>query len=147
MTLDQKQLVQKTWEKVLPISESAATLFYRRLFELDPSSRPLFKHTNMPDQRKKLMQVIGMAVDGLDALDKLIPAVRNLGRRHVSYGVTLEHYSSAGSALVWTLEQGLGADFTPEGKEAWTTVYCLLADTMKNATARAEAAVCTSMAC
>ena len=140
MTLDQKQLVQKTWEKVLPISESAATLFYGRLFELDPSTRPLFAHTNMPDQRKKLMSVIGMAVDGLDTLDKLIPAVRNLGRRHVSYGVTHEHYSSVGSALIWTLEQGLGgADFTPEVKEAWTTVYRLLADTMKDAAVQAAA--------
>jgi hemoglobin-like flavoprotein len=75
MTLDQKQLVQKTWEKVLPISDYAATLFYRRLFEMEPSTRPLFTHTNMPDQREKLMHVIGMAVNGLDMLDKLIPAV------------------------------------------------------------------------
>jgi hemoglobin-like flavoprotein len=135
MTLNQKQLVQKTWEKVLPISESAATLFYGRLFDLDPSTRPLFTHTNMPDQGRKLMNVIDMAVNGLDTLDKLIPAVRSLGRRHVSYGVTHEHYSSVGSALIWTLEQGLGADFTPEVKEAWTTVYRLLADTMKEAAA------------
>jgi hemoglobin-like flavoprotein len=133
MTLDQKQLVQKTWEKVLPISESAATRFYSRLFELDPSTRPLFAHSNMPEQRKKLMNVIDMAVNGLDTLDKLIPAVRNLGRRHVSYGVTHEQYSSVGSALIWTLEQGLGTDFTPEVREAWTTVYALLADTMKAA--------------
>jgi hemoglobin-like flavoprotein len=139
MTLDQKQLVQKTWEKILPISESAATLFYGRLFELDPSTRPLFTHPNMPDQRRKLMNMIGMAVNGLDTLDKLIPAVRSLGRRHVFYGVTHEHYSSVGRALIWTLEQGLGADFTPEVKEAWTTVYCLIADTMKDAAVQAAA--------
>ena len=147
MTPKQKQLVQNTWEKVLPISESAATLFYGRLFELDPSIRPLFAHTNMPDQRQKLMHVIGMAVNGLDMLDKLIPAVRDLGRRHVFYGVTHEHYSSVGRALIWTLEQGLGADFTPEVKEAWTTVYDILADTMKNATGRPETSECTSMTC
>ena len=116
ITLDQKRLVQKTWEKVLPISESAATLFYCRLFALDPSTRPLFTHTNMPDQKRKLMNAIGLAVNGLDTLDKLIPAVRSLGRRHVSYGVTPEHYSSVGRALIWTLEQGLGADFTPRSK-------------------------------
>ena len=139
MTLEQKQLVQNTWEKILPISESAATLFYDRLFELDPSTRPLFKHTNMQEQRKKLMQVIGTAVNGLNRLDQLIPAVRNLGRRHTGYGVTDEHYSSVGRALIWTLEQGLGTDFTPEVREAWTTVYTLLADTMKNATLLAAA--------
>ena len=118
MTLKQKQLVQNSWEKVLPISESAATLFYERLFELDPSARPLFKHTNMPEQRKKLMGAIGTLVNGLNMLDQLSPAVSNLGRRHMAYGVTDEHYSSVGRALIWTLEQGLGADFTPEVKEA-----------------------------
>ena len=84
MTLNQKQLVQNTWEKVLPISETAATLFYGRLFELDPSTRPLFKQTNMPEQRKKLMHVIGTVVDGLNRLDQLIPAVSNLGPRHTA---------------------------------------------------------------
>jgi len=139
MTPKQKQLVQNSWEKVLPISEAAAALFYGRLFELDPSTRPLFKHTNMPEQRKKLMNMIGAAVNGLNAIDQLIPAVSNLGRRHMAYGVTDEHYTTVGKALLWTLEQGLGADFTPEVKEAWTTVYGLLADTMKNATLRAAA--------
>ena len=139
MTPKQKQLVQNSWEKVLPISEAAAALFYGRLFELDPSTRPLFKHTNMPEQRKKLMNMIGAAVNGLNAIDQLIPAVSNLGRRHMAYGVTDEHYTTVGKALIWTLEQGLGADFTPEVKEAWTTVYGLLADTMKNATLRAAA--------
>jgi len=147
MTLEQKQLVQNTWEKVLPKSDSAATLFYGRLFDLDPSPRPFFTHTNMPDQRKKLMQVIGTVVSGLDMLDQLIPAVSNLGRRQMAYGVKDEHYSSVGRALIWTLERGLGADFTPEVKEAWTTLYNVLADTMKNATARTGASRCTSMTC
>jgi hemoglobin-like flavoprotein len=147
MTLEQKQLVQNTWEKVLPKSESAATLFYGRLFDLDPSTRPFFTHTNMPDQRKKLMQVIGTVVSGLDMLDQLIPAVSNLGPRQMAYGVKDEHYSSVGRALIWTLERGLGADFTPEVKEAWTTLYNVLADTMKNATARTGASRCTSMTC
>jgi hemoglobin-like flavoprotein len=138
MTLKQKQLVQNSWEKVLPISESVATLFYERLFELDPSTRPLFKHTNMPEQRKKLMGAIGTLVNGLNMLDQLIPVVSELGRRHVAYGVTDEHYSSVGRALIWTLEQVLGADVTPEVKEAWTTVYNVIADTMKNAKARTE---------
>jgi len=147
MTLEQKQLVQNTWEKVLPKSDSAATLFYGRLFDLDPSTRPFFTHTNMPDQRKKLMQVIGTVVSGLDMLDQLIPAVSNLGPRQMAYGAKDEHYSSVGRALIWTLERGLGADFTPEVKEAWTTLYNVLADTMKNATARTGASRCTSMTC
>ena len=138
MNFDQKQLVQNSWEKVLPISDTAATLFYGRLFELDPSTRPLFKDTNMAQQRKKLIQVIGTVVNGLNRLDQLIPTVSNLGRRHLAYGVRDEHYSSVGKALIWTLEQGLGADFTPEVRAAWTTVYAVLAETMKNAMTPAE---------
>ena len=84
------------------------------------------------------MQVIGTVVNGLNMLDQLIPAVSNLGRRHLAYGVRNEHYSSVGTALIWTLEQGLGADFTPEVREAWTTLYAMLAKTMKNATTPAE---------
>jgi hemoglobin-like flavoprotein len=147
MTPKQKQLVQSSWQKVLPLSEFAAALFYGRLFELDPSTRPLFQHTNMPEQRKKLMYMIGTAVSNLNVLDQLIPAVRNLGRRHTSYGVKEEHYASVGAALLWTLEQGLGEDFTPEVKEAWTTVYGLLADTMRNAAGRTEGSEYAMAAC
>jgi hemoglobin-like flavoprotein len=147
MTLEQKQLVQSSWEKVLPISESTATLFYGRLFQLDPSTRPLFTHTNMPDQRQNLMRAIGTVVNGLNTLDQLILAVSNLGRRHLAYGVRDEQYSSFGRALIWTLEHALGAGFTPEVKEAWTTVYDILADTLKKATARTEAAECSSVTC
>jgi hemoglobin-like flavoprotein len=88
------------------------------------------------------MHVIGTVVNGLNMLDQLSPAVSNLGRRHMAYGVTDEHYSSVGRALIWTLEQVLGADFTPEVKEAWTTVYNVIADTMKNAKGRTEASEC-----
>ena len=147
MTPKQKQLVQSSWQKVLPLSEFAAALFYGRLFELDPSTRSLFKHANMPEQRKKLMYMIGTAVSNLNVLDQLIPAVRNLGRRHSSYGVKEEHYASVGAALLWTLEQGLGEDFTPEVKEAWTIVYGILADTMKNAGGRAEGSEYAMAAC
>ena len=139
MTPKQKQLVQNSWEKVLPISDTAATLFYGRLFELDPSTRPFLSTPTCREQRKKLMDMIGTAVNSLNVLDQLIPAVTDLGRRHMAYGVTDEHYASVGSALLCTLEEGLGADFTPEVKEAWTTVYGVLADTMKNATMRATA--------
>jgi hemoglobin-like flavoprotein len=86
----------------------------------------------MPEQRKKLMHIIGTVVNGLNTPDQLIPTVSNLGRRHKAYGVTDEHYASVGTALIWALEQGLGTDFTPEVKESWTTVYNFLAETMKN---------------
>ena len=134
MTPSQKELVKSSFAKVLPISDQAAELFYGRLFEIDPSLRPLFT-TDMKEQGRKLMQMIAIAVRGLDDLGTLVPAVRDLGRRHVSYGVKDEHYETVGAALLWTLQQGLGDEFTPETKEAWVVVYGVLSSTMKEAAA------------
>jgi hemoglobin-like flavoprotein len=132
MTPMQIQLVQKTWKLVTPISEQAAELFYGRLFQLDPSLRTLFK-SDMKEQGKKLMQMISVAVNGLPKLDTIVPAVEDLGRRHLDYDVTEEMYDTVGEALLWTLEQGLGEAFTPEVKQAWAETYGALADVMKSA--------------
>jgi len=130
MTPAEKKLVQTTFATLVPIAEEAAALFYARLFEMDPSLKPLFK-SDLTEQGKKLMTMIGVAVKGLDTLDELVPAVKNLGRRHATYGVTDAHYDTVGGALLWTLEKGLGSAFTPDVKAAWTTVYTVLATTMK----------------
>lgn len=133
LTEAQKELVQSTWEKVVPISETAAELFYTKLFELDPDVKPMFEKSDMKEQGKKLMVMIGTAVKGLDNLGALVPAVEALGKRHVGYGVTAGHYDTVGSALIDTLDKGLGEDFTPEAKEAWTITYTTLAGVMKEA--------------
>jgi hemoglobin-like flavoprotein len=138
MTSAQKLLVQTTFAKVVPIADTAASLFYGRLFEIDPSLRPLFKG-DIVEQGRKLMQMLGVAVTGLDRLDQIVPAVQQLGARHAAYGVKDEHYATVAAALLWTLEQGLGPDFTPEVKDAWTAAYTLLAATMKEAAATAAA--------
>jgi hemoglobin-like flavoprotein len=139
MTPSQKLLVQTTFAKVAPIADVAATMFYDRLFELDPRLKPMFT-SDLAEQGRKLMRMIGMAVNGLDRLDELVPAVSQLGVRHAGYGVTDEQYDTVAAAVLWTLEQGLGPDFTPEVKEAWTTVYGVLATTMKNGAASAAMA-------
>jgi hemoglobin-like flavoprotein len=132
MTPRQVELVQTTWEKCVPIADQAAALFYAKLFELDPSLKPMFK-SDIKEQGKKLMQMITAAVRGLNDLGRLVPVVQDLGRRHVGYGVKDQHYDTVGTALLWTLEKGLGEAFTAEVKEAWTAVYTLLATTMKEA--------------
>ena len=136
LTLTQIELVQGTFAIIAPIADDAAALFYRRLFEIDPSLREMFKG-DMTDQRRKLMQMLSAAVKGLPRLDRLVPVVEDLGRRHAGYGVKDEHYETVGAALLWTLEKGLGSAFTPDVKDAWTTVYGLLASTMKNAAHKA----------
>ena len=139
--MDAKQitLVQGTWSKILPISETAAELFYNRLFEIDPSTKVLFKG-DMKVQGRKLMEMITTAVNGLNDLDALVLAVQDLGSRHGGYGVTGAHYGSVVSALLWTLEQGLGEAFTEDVKVAWTETYMLLASVMQDAAAKAAKA-------
>ena len=132
LTSSQKSLVQESFATIVPNADDAAMLFYRRLFELDPSLQQMFPD-DMTEQRTKLMQMLSAAVKGLDRLDQLVPVVQSLGRRHATYGVADPHYDTVGTALLWTLEQGLGDAFTPETREAWTTVYGLLATTMKDA--------------
>lgn len=134
MTPEQAKLVKNSWAMVLPISDQAAELFYGRLFEMDPDLKPIFKG-NMKEQGAKLMKMIGTAVNGLDRIEEIIPAVQQLGKRHVAYGVVDAHYDTVGGALLWTLETGLGDDFTPDVREAWASVYGVLATTMKEAAA------------
>ena len=132
MTPRQKELVQTSWAKVVPIADTAASLFYGRLFEIDPSLRPLFT-SDIKEQGKKLMTMITIAVKGLDDLNALVPAVQALGKRHTGYGVKDEHYATVAAALLWTLEKGLGDAWNDEVKESWVVVYSILADTMKKA--------------
>ncbi len=132
MQANQIVLVQNSWKKVLPIRAAAAEIFYSKLFELDPSLRSLFKG-DMKEQGNKLMMMIGTAVGGLSHLSDLVPAVEALGVRHAGYGVKEPHYDTVGSALVFTLQKGLGADFTDDVKAAWIEVYGILAATMKKA--------------
>jgi hemoglobin-like flavoprotein len=132
MDSQQIALVQDSFAQVVPIADKAADLFYARLFQLDPTLRALFKG-DMREQKRKLMTMIQMAVASLTRLDGLVPAVQALGRRHAGYGIADKHYATVGDALLWTLEQGLGAAFTPEVAAAWATVYTLLAETMQAA--------------
>ena len=140
MTPQQQDLIRSSWVQVAPIADTAAVLFYDRLFELDPALRPLFAHTDMPAQRKVLMQTLTVVVKSIDKLDTLVPAVEALGRRHAGYGVKPGDYATVGRALLDTLRTGLGEAFTPEVEAAWTEAYTLLAGVMLAATSAEEQA-------
>jgi hemoglobin-like flavoprotein len=129
MTPQQIELVQTSFQKVVPIAATAADLFYDRLFEIAPETRKLFP-SELAEQKKKLMAMLGTAVTNLHRLDTILPAVKALGQRHKGYGVTADQYAPVGAALLWTLEKGLGPDFTPDVKAAWTETYTALAGVM-----------------
>ena len=130
--MNEKQIrrLRQSFALIEPQANIAALVFYRQLFTLDPSLRAYFRG-DMAEQGRKLMQMLSLAVNGLDRLEALAPAVRSLGMRHAGYHVRDEHYDTVGEALLWTLGKGLGAEFTSEMQAAWARVYWLLAETMK----------------
>ena len=140
MNPSQIKLVQESFAKVAPISEQAARIFYDRLFEVAPQVKAMFP-ADMTEQRKKLMATLAIVVNGLTNLEAILPAASSLAKRHVSYGAKPEHYPVVGSALLWTLEKGLGDAWTPEVAAAWTAAYGTLSGYMiSEAYGRAQAA-------
>lgn len=139
MTAEQVKIIRDTWNSIGPITKVVPKIFYDRLFEIDPSTKPLFTRTRMPSQHKKLMESMELVVENANNLDCMIPALEALGRRHVRYGVEDHHYDSVGVALMWTLERGCGAQFDAEARQAWTSVYQFIAGTMRQAAAEPEA--------
>jgi len=129
MTPDQVKLVQDSFAKVAPISDTAAALFYGRLFEIAPQVRAMFPD-DMSEQRKKLMATLAIVVNGLNNLDTILPAASALAKRHVGYGAEAGHYPVVGAALLWTLEKGLGDAWTPPVAAAWTQAYTTLSGFM-----------------
>jgi len=129
MTPDQVNLVQQSFAKVAPISAQAAVIFYDRLFEIAPQVKAMFP-ADMTEQRKKLMATLAVVVGGLGNLESVLPAARALAIRHVGYGAKAEHYPVVGAALLWTLEKGLGAAWTPDVAQAWTAAYATLSGYM-----------------
>lgn len=134
MAREEILLIQMTFAKILPISDEVAEQFYARLFDLDPTLRPFFK-ADMREQQRKLMATLQVVIGGLANPEKILPAARDLGRRHVAYGVRDAHYDTVGEALLWTLAQGLGEEFTPEVQHAWGEMYERISSTMKLAAA------------
>lgn len=135
MTPQQITLVQSSFAKVVPIAGTAADLFYGRLFDIAPDVRRMFPD-DMALQKKKLMVMLGTAVNGLTRLDALLPAVHALGERHAGYGVHVDHFKPVGEALLWTLKHGLGDGFTPAVEKAWGAAYEVLSSAMIDAMMR-----------
>ncbi len=137
MTPDQKIIVQETWQQLVPVADIAARLFYERLFEIDPATSTLFRKVDLKQQRASLVNALTHVVHALNDLERLVPQIEALGRRHADYGVTDAHYESVGAALLWTLQQGLNTAWTPEVRAAWAAAYALLSGVMRQAAAEA----------
>jgi hemoglobin-like flavoprotein len=132
LTTQQVALVQVTFRSVQPMSATAAELFYKRLFEIEPDTAALFKG-DMRRQGREFMQVLAVAVGGLSNLSTLVPMVQQLGVRHAGYGVRAPHYDAVRQALLYTLAVILQDEYTDEVRSAWASAYAMLAGIMKEA--------------
>lgn len=132
LTAHQIDLVQDSFAAVVPVTDEAAADFYRRLFELAPDTRALFRN-DMAEQGRKLFLTLATVVDALDRLESIVPVARELAIRHVAYGATDRHYAAVGSALIETLRDGLGPRFDPDTEQAWQAAYAILSNTMLSA--------------
>jgi hemoglobin-like flavoprotein len=140
MKPEQIKLVQSSFTQVQPVADQVAAVFYKRLFELDPTVRPLFKR-NLDEQGVKLMASLTIVVHSLQRPDNIVPMVKRMGSRHAGYGVRNEHYATVGAALLWSLKSCLGEAFTEEVEAAWTEAYMLLAGLMQEAAAETAPAL------
>ena len=138
MRPETEHLVRESWSQFEPIAERSARFFYEKLFELDPEAQRLFAQTDMEAQGRKVMQMFAEIVRTLDQPDTLVSEVADLGRRHVHYGVRDSQYDSVGTALLWTLEHGLGPAFTDDVRNAWTEAYLLISTVLRRAAAREQ---------
>ena len=129
----QQESVRVTFSKLAVMPEVAGALFYERLFAANPGFRPLFKD-DMRIQSVKLMTMLAIVV--YNEPGQVLPAIRDLGVRHVGYGVELADYDALKEALLWTIEQALGEECTPAVRDAWTVCYDELAGEMKAAASR-----------
>ena len=108
----------------------AQLAIHARYYARKGSEQDVQRGLRLGEQKKKLISMLATAVTNLHKLETILPAVQDLGKRHKGYGVTSAYYAPVGAALLWTLEKGLGADFTPDVKTAWTEAYTALAGVM-----------------
>jgi hemoglobin-like flavoprotein len=130
VTPRQKQIIRETFPLIREIAIPVSLLFYGRLFDLDPSLRRLFK-IDLKEQSKKLVAMLDALVEGIDDWEKIVPVLRELGQRHVGYGVKEQHYDTVCSALVWAIGQALQPGFDKEVRTAWTAVIQAVNEQMK----------------
>ncbi len=132
MTPEQINLIQQNFASIAPQAEAVATVFYNRLFAIKPALQLLFP-ADLTEQKKKLMATLGVAIKSLNQPDALVPVLENLGRKHALYGVRENHYDTVGAALLLTLRDALGKEFTADAHAAWAEMYGFVAATMKRA--------------
>jgi len=130
MSPEQKYYIRKSFAQVEAHGTVPALVFYRRLFEIDPALRPMFK-SDIEVQAAKLLDMLGVLISHLERTALLEAELRLMGQRHAGYGVQPEHYATVGQALLDMLQETLQNDFKPVVREAWIALYGAVSASMQ----------------
>lgn len=123
-------LVRAQFSRIATDADAFAVDFYATLFSIAPLVRAMFRG-EMPEQRAKLVRMLGMLVAQLHAPESLAGPLEELGRRHRGYGVLALDYDCVGEALLRALAMHLGAAFDGAARDAWGKVYVFVANRMQ----------------
>jgi hemoglobin-like flavoprotein len=126
----QGELLETSFQAVVLHGEAFVTAFYERLFSRFTETRALFAATDMLEQRKKLQRSLSLIIEHLQEPDVLAPLLRDLGQRHVGYGVRQEHYRMVGAVLLETFADFLGKHWTQAHHDAWVSGYEVVSSLM-----------------
>ena len=124
MTIDDTQirLVRESLPRVRERLVPASMDFYDNLFALAPELRPLFR-SDIASQGMRFMSTLATIADLLDAPAELGTEIDELAKAHAGVGVQAAHFAPMGAALMVTLAETLGEEFTPELQAAWHAAY------------------------
>jgi hemoglobin-like flavoprotein len=127
MDTETLHILRKSFAAIEDRAEITALIFYKRLFEAAPHLRPMFKG-DIREQAAKLTEMIALGLSLAERPLVFDTEMRELGARHVEYGVQDEQYALVGNILLATLEEVLGDQFTPEIRAVWAQFYDEMCD-------------------
>ncbi len=124
-----QRILKESWTLVEEQQDKLASHFYARIFLAHPEVRDLFP-IHMDVQRARLLGAIVTAIQNLDDPERFDEYLRSLGRDHRKFYVVPAHYDVVGLALIETLREFAGEEWSPEYDQAWRDAYAVIAKKM-----------------
>lgn len=129
MTSREIALIQNSFRQLVHVSDQAGSIFFARLFELDPTFRLLFQG-DLRVQSQQMVQTVRYFVTSLDQLPQTLTAMRQAGLNHAEE-IPDAHFQHFCDAMLWTLSRNLGRGFTQEVRDAWAKAFWMLSEAMR----------------
>ncbi len=123
--LDQRELaiVRDTLAAVVPRLEPLVERIYDLLFTRHPAVKGLFQRNRPELQVVMLAETLTSIIDHYEDTPWLDETLSRLGRGHVHYGVTDEMFGWLGEALLDSLREELGEQWSADVAGAWEHAF------------------------